>query len=97
MRRVLAAGALVAFIAGCATANGPDQWAARYKKPGVTSQQLTEDGAACLGASPNPWVGTAVGVGGFGSGLVPPSGASRNIEMDSHAECMKERGYTVIP
>ena len=33
------------FLGGCAaaTANDPSQWAARYHKQGVTSQQLTDD------------------------------------------------------
>ena len=95
MRRILTMGALVAFVTGCAAANSPDQWPARYKKQGVTSQQLMEDGASCLGAAPSPWVGTAVGVGGFGSGLARQAGDSRSVELDPHPECMKERGYTV--
>ena len=28
------------FVSGCAAANAPSQWPARYHKAGVTSQQL---------------------------------------------------------
>ena len=30
----------VGFVTGCAAANAPSQWPARYHKAGVTSQQL---------------------------------------------------------
>jgi hypothetical protein len=96
MRRTLAVAALVGFVTGCAAANGPEQWPARYHKPGVTSRQLTEDGAACLGAPARPRTGTAVGIGGVG-GIGPLPGDSRMVDLDSHAECMKAKGYTVTP
>ena len=88
--------ALVGFVTGCAAANDPSQWPARYHKAGVTSQQLTEDGAACLGAPTSPRTGTAVGIGGH-SGLRPPAGDNRMVDLDPHAECMKAKGYTVTP
>jgi hypothetical protein len=96
MRRIVAIGALLGFVAGCASANEADQWPARYHKAGVTPQQLNEDGAACLGTSPYPRTGsgTAVGIGGFGS-LTPKVGESRVVEIDPFAECMKAKGYTV--
>jgi hypothetical protein len=96
IRRTLAIGALIGFVTGCAAANDPGQWPARYHKQGVTSQQLTDDGAACLGASPNPWTGTAVWVGGSG-GPIPLATQSRMVDLDPHAECMKAKGYTVTP
>ncbi len=101
MRRTLAIGALVGFLSGCATAtaNDPGRWATRYHKQGVTSQQLTDDGAACLGTSPSPWTGTtgtAVGVGGF-AGHRPLATENRMVDLDPHAECMKAKGYTVTP
>jgi hypothetical protein len=96
-RRVFAVGALLAIVAGCASANEAEKWPARYHKAGVTPQQLNEDGAACLGTSPRPQVdNTAVGVGGFG-GLAPRLGDSRVVEIDPFAECMKAKGYTVTP
>ena len=85
--------ALVGFVTGCAAANDPSQWPARYHKAGVTSQQLTEDGAACLGAPTSPWTGTAGGVGGVG----PRAADNRMVDLDPHAECMKAKGYTVTP
>lgn len=88
--------ALVGFVTGCAAANDPSQWPARYHKAGVTAQQLTEDGAACLGAPPSPWTGTAVGVAGR-DGLGPLPGDKRMVDLDPHAECMKAKGYTVTP
>jgi hypothetical protein len=99
MRRTLAIGALLGVVTGCATANDPSQWPARYHKAGVTPQQLTEDGAACLGAPTSPWTGTAVGVGGVGGvgGIGPLRGDNRMVDLDSHAECMKAKGYTVTP
>jgi hypothetical protein len=97
MRRTLAMAALLGFLSACATtANDPSQWPARYHKQGVTSQQLTDDGAACLGASPNPWTGTAVWVGGSG-GPAPLATQSRMIDLDPFAECMKAKGYSVTP
>ena len=96
IRRTLVIGALIGLVTGCATSNDPSQWAARYHKPGVTSSQLTEDGAACLGAPTSPWTGTAVGVGGH-SGLRPLAGDNRMVDLDPHAECMKAKGYTVTP
>lgn len=96
IRRTLAIGALIGFVTGCAAANDPGQWPARYHKQGVTSQQLTEDGAACLGAPTSPWTGTEVGVGGF-SGLGPLTTENRMVDLDPHAECMKAKGYTVTP
>jgi hypothetical protein len=96
-RRVFAVGALLAIVAGCASANEADKWPARFHKAGVTPQQLNEDGAACLGTSPHPQVDNpAVGVGGFG-GLAPRLGDSRLVEIDPFAECMKAKGYTVTP
>ena len=88
--------ALVGFVTGCAAANGPEQWPARYHKAGVTPQQLTEDGAACLGASARPRTGIAVGAGGVG-GIGPLPGDSRMVDLDPHAECMKAKGYTITP
>jgi len=98
MRRwIFALAALLAVVAGCASANEADKWPARYHKAGVTPQQLNEDGAACLGTSPRPQMETtAVGVGGFG-GLAPKVGDSRLVEIDPFAECMKGKGYTVNP
>lgn len=95
IRRTLAIGALAGFLYGCApvAANDPSQWAARYHKPGVTPRELTDDGAACLGASPNPWQGTTPWVGGS-NGPRPVSPQSRMVELDPFAECMKEKGYT---
>ena len=88
--------ALVGFVTGCAAANDPSQWPARYHKAGVTSRQLTEDGAACLGAPTSPRTGAAVGIGGH-SGLRPLAGDNRMVDLDPHAECMKAKGYTVTP
>lgn len=96
IRRTLAIGALAGFLSGCAAANDPSQWAAHYHKPGVTSQELTDDGAACLGASPNPWTGTAPWVGGS-RGPAPLPTQSRMVDLDPHADCMKAKGYTVTP
>jgi hypothetical protein len=96
IRRTLAIGALIGFVSGCATANDPSQWPDRYHKQGVTSQQLTDDGAACLGASPSPRTGTAVWVGGSGR-PVPLANESRIIDLDPFSECMKAKGYTVTP
>jgi hypothetical protein len=96
-RRIFVMGALLAVVAGCASANEAEQWPARYHKAGVTPQQLNEDGAACLGTSPRPQTDTtAVGIGGFG-GLAPKVGDSRVVEIDPFAECMKAKGYTVTP
>ena len=98
MRRIIAMGALLGLVAGCASANETDKWPARFHKAGVTPLQLNEDGASCLGTSPYPRTGTstgtAVGIGGFGS-LAPRAGDSRLVEVDPFAECMKEKGYTV--
>lgn len=94
MRATLAMAALLGFVTGCAAANDPGQWPARYHKKGVTSQQLTEDGAACLGAPTSPRTGTA---GGGLSGLGPLAGENRMVDLDPHAECMKAKGYTVTP
>jgi hypothetical protein len=95
--RIFAMGAVLAVMAGCASANEADQWPSRYHKAGVTPQQLNEDGAACLGTSPHPQTGTtAVGIGGFG-GLAPTVGDNRLVEIDPFAECMKGKGYTVTP
>jgi hypothetical protein len=98
MRRCFfAMGAALALMAGCASTNQPDQWSAKYHKAGGTPQQLNEDGAACLGASPYPQTdNTAVGVGGFG-GLAPRLGDSRLVDVDPFTECMKAKGYTVTP
>jgi hypothetical protein len=96
IRRTLPIGALIGFLSVCAAANDPSQWPARYHKQGVTSQQLTDDGAACLGASPNPWTATAVWVGGPG-GPAPLATQSRMVDLDPFAECMKTKGYTVTP
>jgi hypothetical protein len=100
IRRTLAIGALMGFLCGCAAAatNDPSQWAARYHKQGATSQQLTDDGAACLGASPSPWTGTATAVWVGGSrGPVLPGPESRMVDLDPFTDCMKTKGYTVTP
>jgi hypothetical protein len=86
---------LVLLIAGCATSNtvGSSEWPTRYTKSGVTSDQLTTDGLDCHWKAPGPkvdgatafWVGGRIGL----AGGVPTA--------ETHAACMRAKGYTVNP
>jgi hypothetical protein len=69
---------------GCAsTSNGADQWAGRYAKPGLTDEQLRNDGLDCVPAS--------------AKALMFVSLWASNVAADAHQHqaCMVAKGYTV--
>ena len=95
MRRSTAAliAMLLVLASGCATSNtvAASDWPKLYKKDGVTSDQLRNDGLDCHWNAKGPKVdgGTAFWVGGIigAAGGVPTA--------ETHAACMREKGYTV--
>ena len=93
-RLIVAVGLMLAVASsGCATGNtvAAGDWPTRYAKAGVASDQLTKDGLDCHwdakgervdGATAffvGGWIGLAVGV---------PT-------AETHAACMRAKGYTV--
>ena len=86
--RRLAVCLILLACSGCVAANGADQWATRYTKPGATSQEVLTDGTECvpegtLALSFIPYVGAVL--------------ANRNADWKAHAACMAGKGWTVTP
>ena len=83
---------LATLCSGCATGNtvAAADWSTLYTKSGSTREQLIADGTDCHWNAKGPKVdaGTAFLVGGWLglAGGVPTA--------ESHAACMKEKGYS---
>jgi len=82
---------LVAVLcAGCVAGSQAADWARLYSKPGVTTDQLNNDGLDC---QHGPGEKISTGQAFWQGGLL---GMAQGISTpEAHAACMKEKGYTV--
>lgn len=93
MARIAFLGLAVLLSAACATSNtvAAADWPQLYAKTGGTSEQLNVDATDCHWNAKGPKVdgGTAFWVGGIvgAAGGVPTA--------ETHAACMRAKGYTV--